>query len=447
MCMPSPDPTTREAADLTDLTDLRPDEKNANRGTERGQGMLESSLSKYGAGRSILVDREGRVIAGNKTLSAAADLNLPVTVVKTDGHTLVVVQRTDLDLSEDEAARELAYADNRVGQVSLDWDPNIVAADLEAGLDLSLLWSEEELAILVEEADAGGDDGGALGDAGEAPAPPAIATSAPGDVWEFGQHRIVVGDCREIGVLDALMRGEVADIIVTDPPYGVAYVGKTKDALTIDNDALGDAGTRDLVRDALTTAPLKPGGAFYVCSPAGLTETAFRLGIGDAGLQLRECLVWVKQQFVLGRQDYHWRHESILYGWKDGAAHYFVDDRTQDTVWEIDRPSRNAEHPTIKPTEIYIRALNNSSRKGEIALDLFAGSGTLFLAAEATGRKARACELSPNYADVCITRWCDLTGQDATRAADGASWRKLNAGRAAAVAPAAADEDAEDIPF
>jgi DNA modification methylase len=200
------------------------------------------------------------------------------------------------------------------------------------------------------------------------------------------------------------MVGEKARLVFTDPPYGVGYVGKTKEALTIENDTLGDAGTRILVSAALLLAPLGPGAAFYVCSPAGNTETAFRLAIADAGLQLRQCLVWVKQQFVMGRQDYHWRHESILYGWKDGAAHYFVDDRTQDTVWEIDRPHVSAEHPTMKPVDLVQRAIRNSSRQGDIVYDAFLGSSTSIIAAEQTGRVCFGIEIAPEYVAVGLER-------------------------------------------
>jgi DNA modification methylase len=209
------------------------------------------------------------------------------------------------------------------------------------------------------------------------------------------------------------MQGEYADLIFTDPPYGVNYVGKTKDALTIQNDALGDDGTRELVADILTVAPLREGGVFYVCSPAGNTETAFRLAIQDAGLSLRQCLCWVKQQFVLGRQDYHWRHESILYGWREGAAHYFVDDRTQDTVWEIDRPSRNDAHPTMKPIALVAKAIANSSRLHEIVYDACGGSGTTLIASDQLNRHCRMVEIDPRYCDVILTRWEQLTGRHA----------------------------------
>jgi DNA modification methylase len=194
-------------------------------------------------------------------------------------------------------------------------------------------------------------------------------------------------------------------MIFTDPPYGVAYVGKTKDSLTIDNDELGDEGTRELVRDILTIAPLKPGGVFYVCSPSGNTETFFRLAIQDSGLMLKQCIVWVKNAFVLGHQDYHYRHESILTGWKDGASHYFIKDRKQDTVWEFPRPNANKDHPTMKPVDLVAKAIFNSSKPGQTVYEPCGGSGTTLIACEKLGRKALVMEIDPKYCDVIVRRY------------------------------------------
>jgi len=204
------------------------------------------------------------------------------------------------------------------------------------------------------------------------------------------------------------------DLIWTDPPYGVGYVGKTRAALRIANDDLGEAATRRLVADALTLAPLRPGGAFYLAAPGGPLHLAFLLAVRDAGLAVHQTLVWVKDRFVLGHADYHARHEPILYGWREGAAHHFVPDRTQDTVWEIERPSRSTEHPIMKPVALVERAIRNSSRPGEIVYDPFAGAGTTLVAAEVSGRLARVIEIDPRYAQVIIERWSTLTGGRAT---------------------------------
>lgn len=187
------------------------------------------------------------------------------------------------------------------------------------------------------------------------------------------------------------------DLLMTDPPYGIDYVGKTKKALKISNDGLGVTGTRLLVADMLNAVPLRPGGSFYICAPSGADELTFRLAIIDAGYQLRQTIIWVKDVFVMGRSDYHYRHESIFYGWKDGASHAFYGGRTQDTVWEIGRPFVSKGHPTMKPLGIEDRAIWNSTLPGELVLDPFLGSGTTLLAAKALGRHGIGIEIEERY--------------------------------------------------
>ena len=195
----------------------------------------------------------------------------------------------------------------------------------------------------------------------------------------------------------------------------VAYTGKTAGALTIANDDLGIEGTRALVAAALRLVPLRAGGAFYLASPAGPAHLAFLLALADAGLTVRQTLIWVKDRFVLGHSDYHYRHEPILYGWRDGAAHTFRADRTEDTIWEIARPSRSEIHPTMKPVELVERAIRNSCAPGDTVSDPFAGSGTTIIAAERTDRRCLAAEIDPRYAQVAIERWQTFTRERATR--------------------------------
>jgi DNA modification methylase len=209
------------------------------------------------------------------------------------------------------------------------------------------------------------------------------------------------------------MDGAVADMIFTDPPYGVGYVGKTKRRMTIANDNLGDAGTRGLVARAMRAAPLRTGGVFYVCSAAGDKETAFRLALVDADLPIRQALVWVKSQFVLGHSDYHYKHETILYGWKGKARHHFVSDRTQHTVWEFRKPLASRLHPTQKPVPLVARALYNSSKPGDIVYDGFGGSGTTLMACEQTGRHCRMMEIDTAFCGTIIDRWEAQTGRQA----------------------------------
>ena len=243
-----------------------------------------------------------------------------------------------------------------------------------------------------------------------------------GQMWQLGEHRIVCGDCTDKLVVDRVMGGEKADMVFTDPPYNVSYQdnesieslkarNRRTDGLVVSNDSMTDDEFDAFLIAFLSVLPLKNGGAYYLCAPPGRPETQFRIALNSvSGLQLRECIVWIKDVFVFGRQDYHWRHESILYGWKDGAAHYFIDDRKQDTVWEYERPKVSKDHPTMKPVELPNKAIGNSSKSGEVIFDPFLGSGTTLIACERLHRKCRAIEISPAYVAVAIQRWANVTG-------------------------------------
>lgn len=247
---------------------------------------------------------------------------------------------------------------------------------------------------------------------------------------------LLVGDATSLEDVRRAAGAGSVDLLWTDPPYGVSYVGGTAEALTIANDDLTPAATLELVRAALANAPLRRGGSFYIASPAGPLYVEFALAVRAAGLHHAQNLVWVKDRFVLGRSDYHYRHESIAYGWspedlepaakdhdtiaygwRQGAAHAFRGGRKVDTVWEIDRPARSAEHPTMKPVELVARAIKYSSQAGERVYDPFAGSGTTVIAAEQLGRRAVALEIDPRYGQVIVERWQAFTGREAVRAA------------------------------
>lgn len=265
--------------------------------------------------------------------------------------------------------------------------------------------------------------------ADDIPKPPAEARTKTGELWALGPHRLLIGDSTLLEDVERVMAGDQADIVFTDPPYGVQYRmnwQQRADGKTILNDDLNEDDMRAFLVKAMQAFPLKAGGSFYLCAPPGRTETVFRLSLGDAGLRLRQCLVWVKQQFVFGRQDYHWRHESLLYGWAEGAGHYFVDDHTQDTVWEIDRPHASPDHPTTKPVELVEKALRNSSRPNDVVFDGFGGSGTTLIAADRLSRRARLIELDPVYADVVLQRYSEYGGQDPVRE-DGTAFSQLRA--------------------
>ena len=209
-------------------------------------------------------------------------------------------------------------------------------------------------------------------------------------------------------------------MFLTDPPYNVAYEGKTADALTIQNDSMSDTSFRQFLRDAFTAADsvMKAGAVFYIWH-ADSEGFNFRGACLDAGWQVRQCLIWRKNTMVMGRQDYHWRHEPCLYGWKAGAGHLWASDRKQTTILDFDRPTRSLEHPTMKPVALFEYQLLNNTKGGDLCLDLFGGSGTTLIACEKNGRYARVMELDPKYCDVIVRRWQAFTGKQATLEATG----------------------------
>ena len=242
----------------------------------------------------------------------------------------------------------------------------------------------------------------------------------------MGKHRLMCGDSTDAGSIAILCEGQLADMWLTDPPYNVDYVGKTKDALKISNDKMEDDQFRAFLRDAYAAADasLKPGAVFYIWH-ADSEGYNFRGAAKDVGWQVRQCLIWEKNVFVLGRQDYQWSHEPCLYGWKDGAGHLWASDRKQQTILHFDRPNRNGEHPTMKPVALFEYEMLNNTTGGDVVLDSFGGSGTTLIAAEKNGRCARIMELDPKYCDVIIRRWQDFTGHEAVLEGDGRTFAEI----------------------
>jgi site-specific DNA-methyltransferase (adenine-specific) len=375
------------------IDDLVPWDKNP-RDNQHAVEAVAKSITRFGWGSPILARRADRVvIAGHTRLKAAQSLGLDQ----------VLVRWMDLDPA---TAAAMALADNRLGEIA-EWSDGLadVLRELEAeDVDLAGLgWSDDELAALLAEPESEIVD--------EVQDVPEVDERAPpdsvlGGVYELGPHRLVCGDSTSTETWAALMGEEKARMVWTDPPYGVAYVGGTSDALTIQNDNLDEAGLKGLLRDALgmTLAHTVQGAAWYVAAPAMVISGVF----GDVLRELevwRHTLIWLKDRFALGRADYHYRHEPIFYGWTPGAAHYFVDDRTQDSVLEVPRPSRNAEHPTMKPVDLVRRCIRNSSQPGWLVVEPFGGSGTTLIAAATERRIARVIELDPRYCDVIRRRW------------------------------------------
>lgn len=366
------------------ISNIKPYPKNAKKHPKKQIEQVANSIKEFGFNQPIVLDKDNVVIVGHGRLEAAKLLGLKD------------VPTITLDLTK-ERANAYRLADNKLNES--EWDMGLVIEELKE--------------LSAEMLDLTGFDKDLIIEPGEKDdiVPHNVPTvSNVGDLYELGPHRVLCGDSTQREAVLALFGDKKADMIFTDPPYGVAYVGKTKKALTIKNDALGDEGTRLLVAQALQMAEVKRGGAFYLCSPAGNTETYFRLAVQDAGFLLKQCLVWNKSHFVLGRQDYQWKHESILYGWVDGASHSFYGGRNLPTVWDIDRPTQSKEHPTMKPIDLVSTAIINSSKEEDIVYDAFLGSGSTVIACEKTGRVCFGLELDTRYVDVIVQRYCDYVG-------------------------------------
>lgn len=393
---------------MASIKDLKPDHRNARRRTDRSASLIAKSLEQFGAARSIVIDEDGRVLAGNGTLEGAKAAGISkVRIVEADGSELIAVRRSGLT---EEQKVGLAIADNRTSDLS-EWDGEMLQ-ELAADQSLEPWFTEDELAALLGESEKLPAEG--LTDPDDAPEPPADPITKPGDLWILGDHRLLCGDSTDTVALERLMENKPADLWLTDPPYNVSYEGKTKDALTIKNDSMKDGDFRQFLHDVYVAANcfLKPGASFYIWH-ADSEGYNFRGAAHDTGWKVRQCLVWVKSVLVMGRQDYQWKHEPCLYGWTEGASHSWNSDRKQTTVLEFDKPRRNGEHPTMKPVDLFQYLMANSSRPSEIVLDSFGGSGTTLIAAERINRKARLMELDPAYCDVIVKRWEDFTGNTA----------------------------------
>ena len=394
--------TMRLQIEYVPVDRLAPFAGNPRKISQSGLAKLQRSVTDFGFVNPILAQRgTNMIIAGHQRLKAA----------KAAGLTEVPVVWLDMD---DVTAKAYNVADNRL-QDEAEWDDEALASlleELEAqSFDLSLTGLDEsEISKLLDDT-AGGVS---TGDDEEIPEPPEEPVTKLGDIWQLGRHRVMCGNSTSPENFRRLMQHATADMVFTDPPYNVNYVGKTADSLTIENDCMTPEQFQEFIRAAFACidSALRPGGVVYVCH-ADLGGHIFRAEFLAAGWHLAQCIVWAKDSFVLGRQDYHWRHEPILYGWKQGAAHYWIGDRDQDTVWEIPRPKRSAEHPTMKPVELVSRALHNSGRRGEVVLDPFLGSGTTLVAAEQLDRVCYGLELDPRYCDVIVKRWEQLTGKKA----------------------------------
>jgi len=400
-----PEPHRARGADykLVPIDSLHEDPANARAHPERNRATVRASLLEFGQVEPLVVQKvTGRVIGGNCRLGELRALGVEE----------VMVSEVDLDGLD---ATRLGLVLNRSAETA-EWNVDTLGKllqelDAEDALE-GLGWDDAELSDLLDDLDDG--------DGSDDPGPPEVqeeAVSVLGEVYELGPHRLVCGDSTSAEVWGALLGDERLRMVWSDPPYGVKQStdhlrewdgGKKRPrkAHGIINDDLDTDGLRQLLEGSLgmAAAHCKNGAAWYVAAPAGPLLLQFASALHDLGIW-RQTLEWVKDSFVLGRQDYHARQEPIFYGWVPGAAHYFIDDRTQDTVHECPRPRKSEEHPTMKPVPLVARHIRNSSKTGWLVGDPFAGSGTTLIACAETGRVARCIELDPRYCDVIRRRW------------------------------------------
>lgn len=368
------------------IAEIRPYDNNP-RHNEAAVDAVASSIKEFGWKQPLVIDKDNVIVVGHTRYLSAKKLGLnEVPCLIAD------------DLTEEQIA---AYrlVDNKTNELAT-WDFERLKAELEgiSDIDMSQFGFEELEASLDDVKDDDFDEKGAISE---------TPYSKRGDVFVLGNHRLMVGDSTLKEDVDKLCEERSVDLVLTDPPYNVDYEGQ--DGMKIQNDKQSDEDFYNFLLSAFKNMyeHTKLGGVIY-CFHADTEGLNFRNAFKSAGFKLAECLIWVKNSLVLGRQDYQWRHEPCLYGWKEGAAHYFVDDRTQDTILEYDKPRNNNVHPTQKNIELVSKLILNSSKKGETVLDLFGGSGTTLIASEQLGRKAIMMELDEKYADVIVKRFITL---------------------------------------
>jgi len=387
------------------VSEIVPYENNP-RVNEGAVEQLAKVIAEFGFRNPAVLNKDKVIIEGHTRLLA---------VKKLGWETMPCIIATDLTPEQEQALR---IADNKIAEIA-EWDEDKLKVELsalqEAGFDLSLLaFGDDELDDLL---------GGEAGTHGETepdsvPETPEIPVSTPGEVYVLGKHLLVCGDSTQPNDVAKVCGDGEADLWLTDPPYNVDYHGS--DGQSIQNDSMEDTKFREFLRAAFGCAEkrMKPGASFYIFH-ADSEGYNFRGACYDVGLKVRQCLVWKKNSLVLGRQDYKWIHEPCLYGWRDGGAHDWYSDCKQTTVMEFNKPKKNDLHPTMKPVEMLVYLIGNSSKRGGIVLDTFCGSGSTLIACERSGRVCRCVELDPKYCDVIRKRWAEFVH------GEGCDWEQL----------------------
>lgn len=374
------------------LSDIKPYEKNP-RKNDNAVKYVAESIKEFGFKVPIVIDRNGVIVAGHTRYKAAKQLKMK---------TVPCLVADDLT---DEQVRAFRLADNKVAEQA-EWDFDLLDDELAQILDIDMD-AFGFLNDIDERTEEATEDDYEIN-------PPEEPKAKLGEIYQLGRHRLMCGDSTILNDVEKLMGGARADMLLTDPPYNVNYEGKTKDKLKIQNDKMQNDNFRQFLADAFLNADtvMKPGAVFYIWH-ADSEGYNFRGACFDVGWKVRQCLIWNKNSMVMGRQDYQWKHEPCLYGWKDGAGHLWASDRKQTTIINFDKPTRSDKHPTMKPIPLFDYQVKNNTKGDDIVLDLFAGSGTTIMACEQNGRRGYCMEYDPKYVDVIIDRWETFTGQKA----------------------------------
>lgn len=409
------------------LNEIEPYSRNP-RKNDAAVGPVMESIKQFGFKVPIVIDRNGVIVTGHTRYKAARKLHLK---------TVPCICADDLT---EEQIKAFRLADNKVGELA-EWDFELLGKELDALGDYDMdvfgfdVGGQEEQEPTAHEDDF------------ETPLP-AEPKAKRGQIYKLGNHRLMCGDSTSAEDVKRLLDGAEIDLVITDPPYNVDYTGKQDSAMKIDNDNMAADTFQEFLTDAFKNMAeaLRPGGAFYIWH-ASRTQRQFENALNINGLEVRQQLIWNKNTMVLGRQDYQWKHEPCFYGWKEGAPHYFIDNRALCTVQELEdkekfkdmkkeelvallekiyteditpatiinekKPARSDMHPTMKPILLLARAVKNSSKMGECILDLFGGSGSTLIACEELKRVNYTMEYDPRYIDVIIERWEKLTGKKA----------------------------------
>lgn len=382
------------------IGDVKPYENNP-RNNDGAVEATANSIKEFGWQQPIVVDKDMVIIAGHTRLKAAKQLGLK--------HVPIVVA----DLSE-EQAKAYRLADNKTGELA-DWDMGLLDDELAEIADIDMSDFGFDLDIPDDGEEAQEDDFDE-----EVPEEP---KSKLGQIYQLGRHRLMCGDSTKAEDVKKLVGGVQCDLLLTDPPYNVDYGGesmadkkrsKTRKDETIKNDYQDDKQFLGFLTSALSNGfnSMKSGASFYIWY-AQSQSIAFYEACRASKLSVRQQLIWNKNSMVVGRQDYQWKHEPCLYGWAEGGSHSWYSDRKQTTVLNFDRPTHSDLHPTMKPVALFDYQIKNSTKSGDVVLDLFGGSGTTIMACEQDGRNACVMEYDPKYVDVIIKRWEDFTGKKA----------------------------------